>query len=251
MTAVGVIPARFASTRFPGKVLADLGGKPLIRHVWEKARQCVQLDDVLIACDHPGILKAASGFGAKAVMTSPDHHSGSDRIAEAVKDLKCDIVVNIQGDEPFIDPRTIDALAALLKNDAKLLIGTVIKEIAGDEEFKAPQVVKCVVDEQGYALYFSRSPIPAAAAAGTARICNSTVPLKRYKHLGLYAYRKEFLLEYTKWPRSPLECSEQLEQLRVLEKGHKIKTIVTEYESLAIDTPEDMEKALEWLKRSR
>lgn len=245
MTAVGVIPARFASTRFPGKVLADLGGKPLIRHVWEKAKACAQLDDVLIACDHPGILKAAGGFGAKAVMTSPDHHSGSDRIAEAVKDLKCDIVVNIQGDEPFIDPRTIDALAALLKNDAQVSMGTVIKEIGSDEEFKASQVVKCVVDGQGYALYFSRSPIPYNR--------NAQMPkgAKRYKHLGLYAYRKEFLLQYTQWPKSALESMEQLEQLRVLEKGHKIKTIVTEHESLAVDTPEDMEKALEWLKRSR
>lgn len=241
MRAVGVIPARFASTRFPAKVLANLGGKPVIQHVWEKARQCVQLDDVLIACDHPDVLKAAAGFGAKAVMTDPDHASGSDRIAEVIRDVACDVVVNIQGDEPFIEPRTIDALAALLKNDAELLMGTVIKEIANDEEFVDPNVVKCVVDAQGYALYFSRSPIP----------YNRGGQVKRYKHLGLYAYRKDFLLQYTQWPKSPLENAEQLEQLRVLEQGQRIKTIVTEYGSLAIDTPQDLKKAEAWLKRSK
>ena len=242
MTALGVIPARFASTRFPAKVLADLGGKPVLQHVWEKAKRCMHIEDVLIACDHPDILKAAAAFGAKAVMTRANHASGSDRIAEAVRELKCDIVVNIQGDEPFIDPKTIDALTVLLKNDVDLSMGTVIKEITSDEEFANPNVVKCVVDEQGYALYFSRAGIPFNRDAHGG---------KRYKHLGLYAYRKDFLLQYTQWPKSFLETTEQLEQLRVLEKGYRIKTIITEYGSIAIDTVQDLKKAQEWLKQSK
>jgi len=242
MTALGVIPARFASTRFPAKVLADLGGKPVLQHVWEKAKRCMHIEDVLIACDHADILKAAAAFGAKAVMTRANHASGSDRIAEAVRELKCDIVVNIQGDEPFIDPKTIDALTVLLKNDVDLSMGTVIKEITSDEEFANPNVVKCVVDEQGYALYFSRAGIPFNRDAHGG---------KRYKHLGLYAYRKDFLLQYTQWPKSFLETTEQLEQLRVLEKGYRIKTIITEYGSIAIDTVQDLKKAQEWLKQSK
>ncbi len=238
MNVVGVIPARFASTRFPGKVLADLGGKPMVQHVWEKARQCRNLDEVLIACDHPDVLKAAQAFGAKAVMTDPALASGSDRIAAAVKDLVCGIVVNIQGDEPFIDPATVDAVVALLKNDAQVKMGTAIKEISSEAEFQNPNVVKCVVDLGGNALYFSRSPIP-------------THGTTKYKHLGLYAYRKDFLLTFTRWPASSLEQTEKLEQLRVLENGHKIKTVVTAYESLAIDTPDDLQKAQAWLRQSK
>jgi len=184
MKTIGVIPARFASTRFPGKVLAAINGKPMVQHVWEKACQCKELDEVLIACDHEDVFKAAQEFKAKVVMTDPHHPSGSDRIAEAVKDLKVDIIVNIQGDEPFIDSRTIDALAVLLKENHENLMGTVIKEITSDEEFLNPNVVKCVVDEEGYALYFSRSPIPHH------RNKNTSLFPKNYKHLGLYAYRK-------------------------------------------------------------
>ena len=160
MKTIGVIPARFASTRFPAKVLANIAGKPLIRHVWEKATRCQELDEVLIACDHQEVFKAAQDFKARVVMTDPQHPSGSDRIAEAIKNLDVDVVVNIQGDEPFIDPRTIDALAVLLKQDEKTMMGTVIKEITDEADFQNPNVVKCVVDDQGYALYFSRAPIP-------------------------------------------------------------------------------------------
>ena len=243
MTAVGIIPARYASTRFPAKVLADLAGKPMVQHVWEKARRCGQLNDVLIACDHPEVLKTALGFGAKAVMTDPNHVSGSDRIAEAVDKLAVDIVVNIQGDEPFIDPNTIDDLIVLLKNDASCPMGTVIKEITSEEEFTDPHVVKCVVDHQGYALYFSRAPIPYNRNAA------APVGLKRYKHVGLYAYRKDFLMQYKGWPKGTLEGIEQLEQLRVLERGYKIKTTVTAHESIAVDTPQDLKKAEQWLKQ--
>ena len=244
MTAIGVIPARFASTRFPAKVLAKLAGKPMIWHVWEKASRCRQLDEVLIACDHPQVLKAANDFGAKAVMTDPGLASGSDRIAQAVKESAFDLVVNIQGDEPFIDPQAIDDLVVLLKNDAHSPMGTVIKEIENEQDFINPNVVKCVVDEQGFALYFSRAPIPYN------RNAKALPGMKRYKHLGVYAYRREFLLQYTGWPKSILEITEQLEQLRVLEKGYRIKTVVTQHDSMAIDTPEDLQRAEEWAKRS-
>lgn len=240
MRTIGVIPARFASVRFPGKPLAMIDGKPMIWHVWEKATHCRELDEVLIACDHPEVFKAAQDLKARVVLTDPNHASGSDRIAEAVKDLKVDIVVNIQGDEPFIDPLTIDALAVLLKQDNKLMMGTVIKEITNDLDFQNPNVVKCVVDDEGNALYFSRAPIPYHR--------NKNVPLrpKNYKHLGLYAYRKDFLMELGKWPKGTLESIEELEQLRVLEHGVKIKTTVTNFESIAVDTPQDLQKAQAW-----
>ena len=245
MKTIGVIPARFASTRFPAKVLAHIDGKPLIWHVWEKASRCRELDEVLIACDHEEIYKAAQNFKARVVMTDPGHPSGSDRIAEAIKDLKVNIVINIQGDEPFIDPRTIDALAVLLKKDNEILMGTVIKELTDDADFINPNVVKCVVDDKGYALYFSRSPIPYH------RNKNTSSGIKNYKHLGIYAYRKDFLMQYKNWPKGTLESIEELEQLRALERGVKIKTTVTDFESIAVDTPQDLQKAIEWYDKSK
>ena len=240
MKTIGVIPARFASTRFPAKVLAKIAGKPMIQHVWQKASRCKQLDEILIACDHKEIFQIAQDFGAKVVMTDATHVSGSDRIAQAVENLNVGIVVNIQGDEPFLDPQTIDNLAVLLKNDPECLMGTVIKEIDKEADFLNPNVVKCVVDVNGYALYFSRAPIPYPRSFGT----------KRYRHLGLYAYRKDFLMKYRNWPKGVLENTEELEQLRVLEKGYRIKTVVTTAESIAVDTPEDLKKAEEWYAQS-
>jgi 3-deoxy-manno-octulosonate cytidylyltransferase (CMP-KDO synthetase) len=240
MKTIGVIPARFASTRFPAKVLANIDGKPMVRHVWERAARCQELDEVLIACDHEDVFKAAQSFKAQVVMTDPHHLSGTDRIAEAVRGLKVDIVVNIQGDEPFVDPRTIDAMTLLLKKDPKTLMGTAIKEITNDDDFLNPNVVKCVVDDQGYALYFSRSPIPYH------RNKNNSSETKNYKHFGLYAYRKDFLMEFKNWPKGALESAEELEQLRVLEHGVRIKTTVTGYDSIAVDTPQDLQKAQQW-----
>jgi 3-deoxy-manno-octulosonate cytidylyltransferase (CMP-KDO synthetase) len=243
MKAIGVIPARFASTRFPGKVLALIQGKPMIEHVWNRAKGCRELNDLLIACDDEKVLKTAQGFGAKAVMTRPEHPSGSDRIAEAVDRLDFDIVVNIQGDEPFIESRVIDGLVTALKTDAKASMATVIKEIKDDADIKNPNVVKVVIDKNQYALYFSRAPIPydrnATRQPGT----------KYFKHLGLYAYRKDFLMAYKDWPKSKLEETEQLEQLRVLEAGHKIKTIETDVETLAVDTPEDLAKIERFVRK--
>ncbi len=245
MKTIGVIPARYGSTRFPAKVLALIAGKPMIQHVWEQVSRCRKLDEALIACDHPQVFEAAKKFGAHVVMTDPNHPSGSDRIAEAVAEKAVDIIVNIQGDEPFIDPSTVDSLADCLIANPQCPMATVIKEIADEGEFQNPNVVKCVVDEQGYALYFSRSPIPFN------RNSKPVVGVKRYKHLGLYAYRKEFLLQYKNWPKSALESSEQLEQLRALEHGVRIKTIVTNYESIAVDTPQDLVKAEQWFAKSK
>ncbi len=243
MKAIGVIPARFKSTRFPAKVLAIIHGKPMIEHVWRQASQCRELNDLLIACDHDDVLKAARGFGAKAVMTSPDHPSGSDRIAEAVGSLEYEIIVNIQGDEPFIQPKVIDDLINALKNNADASVATVIKEIKADDEINNPNVVKVVVDKNGYALYFSRSVIPYN------RNAERPSGLRYFKHLGLYAYRKNFLMTYKDWPKSMLESTEQLEQLRILEAGYKIKTIETDSESLAVDTPEDLARILKLERR--
>lgn len=242
-TAIGVIPARFASTRFPAKVLASIGGKPMVEHVWNRAMQSKQLDDVIIACDHAEVFKMASRLGAKVTMTNPNHVSGSDRVAQAVRDLEFDIVVNIQADEPFVDPNTIDSLTMLLKNDAQCQMGTVIKEITQEADFENSNVVKCVVDRQGYALYFSRSPIPYNRHDGRDGVKTSPYG---YKHLGLYAYRKDFLFHYTQMPKFILEVTEQLEQLRVLENGYRIKTVVTTADSIAVDTPQDLKKAEEW-----
>jgi len=238
MKTIGVIPARYASTRFAAKVLADICGKPMIQHVWERARQSRKLDDLVIACDDERIMAAAKTFGARAILTSSEHRSGSDRIAEAVQKLKLtasDIIVNIQGDEPLIESSLIDALASALAKDKEAPVATAIKPITDPADFKNPNVVKAVIDYLGYALYFSRAGIPYDRAAGA-------VAGNAYKHLGIYAYRQGFLLEFTRWPSSKLEQIEQLEQLRILEAGYRIKTIVTDVETIGVDTQEDLKK---------
>ena len=243
MKVIGVIPARWGSTRFEGKVLADINGKPMIRHVWERAQKSRKIDEVLIACDDERIMAAAKKFNAQAVMTSKNHPSGTDRIAEAVKNVKADIVINIQADEPLIDPATIDALAACLSKDKTAPVATVIKAIEDLNEIANPNVVKVAVDHKGYALYFSRSPIPYNRAGSDPK----KVPY--YKHAGIYAYRKNFLLKFKDLPKSKLESAEKLEQLRILEAGYKIKTVLTRQESVGVDTPEDLARVKELLNR--
>ena len=234
MQAIGVIPARWASTRFEGKVLAKINGRPMIEHVWQRSRQSRLLKEVIIACDDERIAKAARAFGAKAVLTSRDHASGTDRVAEAAANVTAEIIVNIQGDEPLIRPGIIDDLVTALTTDPACVVATVIKTIRGEDEAGNPNVVKVVVDAQGNALYFSRSAIPYDRdKAGTDKVWY-------YKHLGIYAYRKDFLLKFRNMPRSPLEQAEQLEQLRALEAGVKIKTVLTDIETIGVDTPEDL-----------
>lgn len=234
MKVIGVIPARFSSTRFTGKVLADLGGKPVVQHVWENARKSKMLDDLVIAADDERIIKTAEGFGAKAVYTSPDQPSGTDRLIEVVNPIEVEVVINIQGDEPMVRPEMIDDLARAILEDRGVYMATLAKKIEDKNEIKNPNVVKLVKDRNGFALYFSRSVIPYARY--------DTAPIY-YKHIGLYSYTKDFLFEFSNLPKSHLEMTEGLEQLRVLENGYRIKVVETKFDTIGIDTPEDLERA--------
>lgn len=234
MKVIGVIPARWASVRFEGKVLADINGKPMIQHVWERAKQSSLLDDVYIACDDDRVFDAAQDFGARAVMTSVDHPSGTDRIAEACQHSDADVIVNIQGDEPLIDPGVIDSLVKVMIDDASCSMATVIKRITDKADISNPNVVKVVIDQKGWALYFSRAVIPFD------RENKDFESVTYFKHLGLYAYKKDFLSTLTALPESCLERIEKLEQLRVLEAGYKIKTVETTNDSVSVDTEEDL-----------
>ncbi len=232
---VGIIPARFQSSRFPGKALADLAGKPMVQHVVERASRSRLLDEVLVATDDRRILEAVQGFGAKACMTSPDHPSGTDRIAEVARDLACDLVVNIQGDEPLIDPLVIDRAVEPLAQDTAIPMGTLGRPM-GVAEAADPSKVKVVLDRQGFALYFSRSPIPYL------RDGSAGVERPYLLHIGLYVYRRETLLRLVALPPTPLEERERLEQLRALEHGIRIRVVVTEHQSFGVDTPADLER---------
>ncbi|MDD5042153.1 MAG: 3-deoxy-manno-octulosonate cytidylyltransferase [Candidatus Omnitrophica bacterium] len=236
MDVIGVIPARYSSTRFRGKVLADIMGKPMLQHVWERAKSSRMLDELIIACDDEIIREAAAGFGAKTVLTSREHACGTDRISEVVNPLDVKVVINIQGDEPLVHPMMIDDVARSLLGDSSLNMATIMKRIDDPAQVADPHVVKVVTDKNNLALYFSRAPIPHRAS-------NSEVaePVY-YKHIGLYGYTKDFLFTYKNLPVSSLEKTEKLEQLRVLEEGFKIKVIETKYDTLSVDTPEDLEK---------
>ncbi len=243
MKAIGVIPARYSSARFEGKVLADINGKPMIQHVWEKARQAKFLDEVIIACDDSRVAAVAKEFGAKVVLTAKAHASGTDRIIEVVNPLDVKVVVNIQGDEPLINPLMIDTVARTLLENDKLCMATLMKKIDKAEEINDPHVVKVVTDRYGFALYFSRAAIPYYPQ-------NSEAEVKvYYKHIGLYGYTKDFIFVLKNLLVSRLEKTEKLEQLRVLEEGYKIKVLETKFETIGVDTPEDLEKVKEFLKK--
>ena len=227
-----IIPARFASTRLPGKPLIRVKNKPIIQWVYERASLSKLADEVIVATDDKNIYETVKSFGGNAVMTSDDHKSGSDRIAEIVlKDKNIDIVVNVQGDEPLIQPESIDlAINALIK-DKKADISTLIRIIKDREELLNPNVVKAVIDNNGYALYFSRAPLPYERNCGESPY---------YAHIGLYGYRRESLLKMTEYPQSSLEKAESLEQLRALQNGLRIKTLLVDYKPVGIDTEEDL-----------
>ncbi len=247
MNAIGIIPARWGSTRFEGKVLADLCGKPVIQHVWENAKKAKTLDDLVVAADNDKIIKTVKGFGGKAVFTSPDQPSGTDRLAEVVNPLDVNIAVNIQGDEPMVQPTMIDSLVMALADEKEAQMATVIKKIDNLQDLESPSVVKVVVNKSGYALYFSRSIIPydrAGQEGGSKKVVY-------YKHIGLYAFTKDFLFTFRNLPKSSLEKVEKLEQLRALEYGHKIKIVETKFDTIGIDTHEDLEKVVEILKRKK
>jgi len=245
MDVIGIIPARYSSTRFPGKVLADILGKPMIQHVWERAKQAVVLEDLIIACDDERVARVAEEFGARVALTAKGHTSGTDRICEVINPLDVKIVVNIQGDEPLIHPTMIDAVAQALLDDSSISMATVMKTIEDPEVINDPSIVKVVIDKNNFALYFSRSPIPFHAKESEIKS-----PLY-FKHIGLYGYTKDFLFIYKNLPVSRLERVESLEQLRVLEEGFRIKVIETKYDSIGVDTPQDLEKVKEYLKKGK
>jgi 3-deoxy-manno-octulosonate cytidylyltransferase (CMP-KDO synthetase) len=243
MDVIGVIPARYSSTRFKGKVLANILGKPMLQHVWERAKGSRMLDDLIIACDDEAILKAAIKFGAHAVMTSKEHVCGTDRISEVVNPIDVKIIINIQGDEPLIHPMMIDNVARALLEDSSISMATIMKKIEHAAQVVDPNVVKVVVDKNNFALYFSRAPIPYLAP--NAEIDQVTY----YKHIGLYGYTKDFLFTYKNFPVSYLEKTEKLEQLRVLAEGFKIKVIETAFDTIGVDTPQDLKKVEEQLRK--
>jgi 3-deoxy-manno-octulosonate cytidylyltransferase (CMP-KDO synthetase) len=229
-----IIPARYGSTRFPGKPLADLWGKPMIQHVWERAGRSRLADRVIVATDDERIASVARGFGAEVAMTRADHPSGTDRVAEVARALDSDIIANVQGDEPLIDPAVIDAAIAPLAEDSSIPMGTVCCPIEETAELANPNVVKVVLDRRGFALYFSRLPIPF--------VRDRRADTTRYRHLGLYVYRRDFLLSLAGLAPTPLEQAERLEQLRVLEHGHRIRVVIVDRASPGVDTPEDLER---------
>ncbi len=244
---VGIIPARFASTRLMGKPLADIGGKPMIQHTYESAITSRLIDKTVLAVDDEKILKVANSFGAQAFMTPSDLPSGSDRIAYVAEKLDAEIIVNIQGDEPFIPGKMIDQAIEPLLFDEQVEVSTLVKKIAKVDELKSHSVCKVVFDYNNFAMYFSRSAIPFVRDAKTN--LNKINIADIYKHIGLYVYRKKALLKFTSLKPTDLEKIEKLEQLRMLENGMRIKVVVTEYESLSVDTQKDLEIARKYYKK--
>ena len=230
--ALGIIPARWTSTRFPGKPLHPIAGKPLLQHVWEASRRAKTLDHLIIATDDFRIAEAAFAWGAEVAMTSANHLSGTDRIAEvAAKTKQFAHIVNIQGDEPLVEPKLIDRLVRALQRDRKLEMVTAAHPFADSREAESPHQVKVVLNRKGEALYFSRAAIPFARDAGG--------PAPYFRHQGVYGYTRDLLLRFVRWKTSPLENAESLEQLRALENGVRIKVVMTGSGSPGVDTPED------------
>ncbi len=243
MKFIGIIPARYASTRFPGKPLAMLGGRTVIQRVYEQATAI--LDEAYVATDDERIFQAVEQFGGRAIMTRADHKSGTDRIEEAAEKIgtQADVIINIQGDEPFIQKSQIETLMHLF-DEPSTQIGTLGKRFESIEAAMNPNSPKIVTDKRGFALYFSRSIIPYVRGKEQAEWLQHFPYLK---HLGLYAYRREVLQEVTQLPQSPLEIAESLEQLRWLENGYRIRVGLTDVETVGIDTPEDLQRAAEFL----
>ncbi len=243
-----VIPARYGSTRFEGKPLADILGKPMIQHVYEGVRQSKLIDEVIVATDDQRIREAVISFGGKAVMTSPTHFSGTDRVAEVARKLRSEIIVNVQGDEPLIKGDVIDKAIRPLLADDGLLLSTLMTPIEEVRDWLNPHIVKVVVDQKNFALYFSRSPIPFPRELQIGRLesnpfgTNRPLPKRVFKHIGVYVFRRKFLLQFSKMKPTPLEKLEKLEQLRALENGHRIKVSAVDYEPVCVDTPDDIQK---------
>lgn len=239
---LGVIPARYGSARFPGKVLAPISGKSMLQHVWERASLARYLTGTLIATDDERVYEVARGFGARVRMTRADHVSGTDRVAEVASAENAELIVNIQGDEPLLDPSAIDSAILPMVHDSEITMGTLKKRIEDPREISDPNVVKVVTNHSSDALYFSRFPIP--------YVRDQAAPPVRFKHVGLYVYRRDFLLAYPTLRVGPLEQAERLEQLRALENGYAIRVVETEYDSLGVDTPEDLTRVAQLFEAS-
>lgn len=237
MKVIGIIPVRFKSKRFPGKPLVFILGKPMIQHVYERAKKAKLLDDLIIATDDKRIFAKVKEFDGKVVLTG-EHPTGTDRCAEVARKIKASIVVNIQGDEPVIDPKIIDDAVLPLIKDKKILVSTLVHKIEDENDLENPNIVKVVLDKNNFALYFSRSIIP----------YYKNIKKIFYKHIGLYIYRKNFLLKFVNMPQSNLEKAEELEQLRILENGYKIKVVLTNYSSIPVDEKKDIKKVENFLK---
>lgn len=234
MKIIAVIPARFAATRFPGKLMQKIGNKTIISMVYENVRSMNLFDDVLVVTDNDTIINEIKSIGGNVIKSIEEHSSGSDRIAEAIKNMNIDVVVNVQGDEPFVKKSPLEKLIGVF-SDPLVAVASVMQKLSSDEDVNNPNIVKVVCDKNSNALYFSRSPIPYK------RNLRSSLPI--YKHIGVYGYRKKSLLDFTTWSMGVLEQTEMLEQLRYLENGVQIKMVETSSISIGIDTPEDLEKA--------
>jgi len=237
-----IIPARHASTRFPGKPLALINGLPMIQHVYQRVSRAETVGQVIVATDDQRIEQAVRGFGGEVMMTSADHPTGTDRLAEVAKLLACELIVNVQGDEPLIEPRMIDQAVAPMQADPSLSMGTLASRIDDIEDFFNPNVVKVVRDSHGLALYFSRAPIPWPRDFSREQLAQRLAEVALFRHIGLYVYRREFLLRYPNLPKTPLESLENLEQLRALEQGIRLFVAETEFTCHGVDTPEDLER---------
>ncbi len=241
---IAIIPARYASTRFPAKMLAPIMGKSLLQRTYEQVKACSIIDTVVIATDDNRILEHVTAFGGKAIMTSVDHPTGTDRLIEVLQKYPehtdCSIILNVQGDEPCIAPSTISSVCQALIDNPEECMATVAVPISDPQEVASPSIVKCVMDVNQHALYFSRSPIPGSKPLG------KHAPFY-YKHMGIYAFRRDFLLRYGTLPQTPLQLVEDLEQLKVLEAGYKIKVVYANECSPAVDVPEDIERVTKWL----
>jgi 3-deoxy-manno-octulosonate cytidylyltransferase (CMP-KDO synthetase) len=256
MSVVAIIPARYGSTRLPGKPLADIGGKPMIQHVYENASKARELDRVLVATDDRRIERVVQSFGGEVVMTSKRHASGSDRLAEVARKVKASWLVNVQGDLPFIRAETISRAVRPLRQNRAIPMGTVCTPIYNVSEWRNPNVVKVLLDRAGFALYFSRAPIPFVRNSGTDLgedemvMRRDTPRLWGYRHLGLYVYRREFLLKFARLPQTALERIESLEQLRALQNGYRIYVAKVDERSIEVDTVADLKRAVRYLKNT-
>jgi len=242
MKVLGVIPARYASTRFEGKALADLFGKPMIQHVYERAIKAETLDEVTVATDDLRIFDAVKAFGGAVVMTA-EHSTGTNRVAEVAERSDAEILVNVQGDEPIIEPAMIDEAVKPLLEDSGVDLATLAYRMGSEAEYRNPNVVKVVADRAGFAMYFSRSPIPHV------KLDEWSADIPLYRHVGLYVFRRRALMDFAQTPQTPLEMLESLEQLRFLENGYRMKIVETRYKSIGVDTPEDLENVKRMMVR--